>query len=209
MPGLTYTRAEICWCNMAAFELIPDEVKPSSKEDEARRAFFFTRELEARAWEAVVQNLPFFLPARAENELIVEDDFDLKKALKIMTWACIWCTAIECGGVEMSPWLLDFFTTAMRIADDRQSEERSRALLIEMGGLKSEPLRRRIAESVAACGKDINVDDLAALVNDFLEETATARMDLLKAALFLPLENVRELIQLIEHVPSSAKELLT
>lgn len=190
---------------MAAFESIPDEVKPASKEEEARRAFFFTRELESRSWEAVVQNLPFFLPARVENELIVEDDFDLKKALKIMTWACIWCTAIECGGVEMPAWLLDFFTTAMRIADDRQSEERSRALLIEMGGLKSEPLRRRIAESVAACGKDINVDDLAALVNDFLEESGTARMDLLKAALFLPLENVRELIQLIEHVPSSAK----
>lgn len=202
---MAYTRAKlVAETLMAPSEpiSIPDEVKPASKEEEAKRAFFFTRELESRSWEAVIQNMGFFVPARDPNELILEEPFDQKKALKIMTWACIWCTAIECGGVDMPPWLLDFFTTAMRIADDRQTEERSRALLIEMGGLKDEPLRRRVAESVAACGKDISVDDLSALISEFLEESHTARQDLLQAALVLPLDSVRDMIQLIEHIPA-------
>jgi hypothetical protein len=191
---------------MAAFEPLPEEVKPASKEEEAKRAFFFTRELEFRSWEAVIQNLGFFLPARPHTDVIIEESaLDQKKALKIMTWACIWCTAIECGGIEMQPWLLDFFTTAMRIADDRQSEERSRALLIEMGGLKDAPLRLRVAESVAACGSGINAEDLGGRVSEFLSQSQTARLDLLRAALLLPLDSVRDMIQLIEHVPTNAR----
>lgn len=192
--------------SMAAFEPIPEEVRPPTKEEEAKRAFFFTRELESRSWEAVIQNLSFFVPAQPASDVVIaEAELDQKKALKIMTWACIWCTAIECGGIEMAPWLLDFFTTAMRIADDRQSEERSRALLIEMGGLKDEPLRRRIAESVAACGPGINAQELGGLVNDYLSESQTARQDLLRAALLLPLDSVRDMIQLIEHVPTNVQ----
>jgi hypothetical protein len=167
---------------------IGDELRPLSEQDQARRAYFFVRELESRSSNYLKK------ATTARSAHPTEDDLD--DQVKLLTWVTIYLAAVYCGGVEAQSWLLDFIARALRIADEYTTNPDTKKFLNNLGGLKEESLMKKAAAR-AAVRLWVRDDTFETETVTFLEQNANDALDLLTTSLVLPIDTLRDLVQLI------------
>jgi hypothetical protein len=169
---------------------IGDEMKPLSPTDEARRAYFFCRELESRSLAYVRQACS----AHGINLYVSMDLID--EQVKLLSWTLVYLVAIYCGGIEAQGWLLDFIARAMKICDEYTEDSDMRKFLKNLGGLTEEGIKQKVAARMAA-RLSIRDKEFEHKTREFLTTTSNDGLDLLTTSLVLPIETLRDLVQLI------------
>lgn len=167
-----------------SFAPLDDSLKPGSPQDEARRAYFFCREIETRCGIAVIDQLPA-MPANANGSSNKSDNAK-KHAHKLLTCALIYCTAIECGGALEQDWLLDFFFTALRLADEADRTPLGKQLLERVGTLTREALLTKVGSEIGDAVLAMDTAAVSNLVLQYGSESQSDRYALLQTALSLP-----------------------
>ncbi len=164
---------------------IDDALKPVDKEDESRRAYFFCREIETRCQLAVIDNL--------KKPLL-----DLTHAHKLLSCALIYCTAIDCGGISAPDWLMDFFFTAIRLADEADPTPLGKELIEKFGFYEKPALLSKVAEMMGTFVDDLDVEAAKALVVEYGMQSTEDRMALLQTSLCLPVDQLASLLQMYD-----------
>lgn len=166
-----------------------DDLRPQSKDEESKRAYFVCRELETRCTGYVKE-------AITQHNKTNPPETDQDEAIKLMTWSIIYLSAIRCGGVEAQSWLLDFIARALKLADEYTDSDDARKFLKNLGGLQEPLIISRVAQRV--CSKlQVKSEGFNKQTQAFIEQSAVESLDLLNTALSLPIDTLRDLVQLI------------
>jgi hypothetical protein len=167
---------------------IGDELRPLSEQDQARRAYFFVCELELRSLNYLTQ------ATAARGSTPTKDVLD--DTVKLLTWVTIYLSAVYCGGVEAQSWLLDFIARALRIADEYTINDDTKKFLKNLGSLKEDALTKKAA-SRAATRLSVRDETFEKETVEFLAQNSQDALDLLTTSLVLPIDTLRDLVQLI------------
>lgn len=180
----------------SAFPPIDESLKPSNNEDQARRAYFFCREIEARCQLAVIDDLQYMLPPVAEDEQAPPVDWT--KAHKLLTCSLIYCTAIECGGINCPDWLVDFFFTAIRLADEVDQNPLGRQMVERLGSYEKAFLLTQVGKEIAASVPGLDQEAVGQLIMEYGMESPHDRFALLQMSLTVKVEHLADLLRMID-----------
>lgn len=180
----------------SAFTPIDESLKPSTNEDQARRAYFFCREIEARCQLAVIDDLQHMLSSVAEGEQPPPPDW--AKAHKLLSCSLVYCTAIECGGTACADWLVDFFFTAMRLADEIDQHPLGRQMIERLGSYEKPYLLKQVGKEIAASIAGLDEEAASQLILDYGMESTHDRLALLQMSLSVPVEHLADLLSMID-----------
>jgi hypothetical protein len=176
-------------CSVADVNLLLDDaLKPPTSAEAAKRAYFLCRELESRCAGYVRQAISEYSPP--------QDQVHADECVKLMTWTCVYLAAVKCGGVEAPSWLLDFVARALRMADELTEDVDSKKFLKNLGGLTEQAM---VSKAASRVGSRLGIKDegFAKQTQGFIDQTGDDALELLTTALALPLDTVRDLVQLI------------
>lgn len=173
---------------------IDDALKPADKEDESRRAYFFCREIETRCQMAVIDQLQ----NQFQSQNGMQPPLDLTHAHKLLSCALIYCTAIDCGGIDTSEWLMDFFFTAIRLADEADPTPLGKELIEKFGAFEKPALLARVADMMSSFASDVDVAAAKRLVVEYGMQSTEDRRALLQTALCLPVDQLAALLQMYD-----------
>lgn len=173
---------------------IDDALKPVDKEDESRRAYFFCREIETRCQLAVIDHLQNLF----QTQHRLQPPLDLTHAHKLLSCALIYCTAIDCGGISAPDWLMDFFFTAIRLADEADPTPLGKELIEKFGFYEKPALLSKVAEMMGTFVDDLDVEAAKTQVVEYGMQSTEDRMALLQTSLCLPVDQLASLLQMYD-----------
>lgn len=183
---------------LAAGAPIDDALKPADKEDESRRAYFFCREIETRCQMAVTDQLKHRLQNQLQSQAQTQPQPDLTHAHKLLSCALIYCTAIDCGGINAPEWLMDFFFTALRLADESDQTPLGKELIEKLGAYEKPALLARVAEMMSTFVPELDVAATSAQVVGYGMQSTEDRLALLQTSLCLPVDQLAALLQMYD-----------
>lgn len=170
--------------------------RPINREDEARRAYFFCREIETRCELAVIDGLQYLLAPLEPDE--PAPNINWGRAHKLLSCSLIYCSAIECGGVSMPEWLVDFFFAALRLADEADDKPLGKQMLERLGSLEKPELLTKVGAEIAAMVPGLDAEAVSEMVMEYGMESTDDRLALLQTSLTLPIEHLGDLLRMLD-----------